>query len=262
MKINNLSVGYQENNVIEQLSLEFGEAEFCALVGPNGAGKSTLLKSMIGFIPYSSGSIEIDGKDIKDWSKQQLAKKISLIPQDFQLQFDHQVKELILMGRFPYIGYWQNYSRKDRGIADKIIEQLDLVELAEKRFSQLSGGERQRVAIGRALAQEASTILMDEAFSHLDLNHQIEIMQLLSKINREQKKRIILVSHNLNLASEYCERVVMLKKGKLIADGKPTEVITKENIKKLFGTELLIIKHPISGRPNLIYPCNKVEDEQ
>ena len=131
--------------------------------------------------------------------------------------------------------------------------------MADKKFSQLSGGERQRVAIARALAQEAATILMDEAFSHLDVNHQIEIMQLLSKINKKQKKRILLVSHNLNLACEYCDRVIMLKKGKLIADGSPNEVVTKENIKKLFGAELLIVKHPISGKPNIIYPESSKE---
>ena len=254
MIINDITVGYQDTKVIENLTLKVGEAEFCAIIGPNGAGKSTLLKSLIGYIPLQNGKIEIDGKNISEWNKKKLAQRISLIPQDFQLQFDHNVRDLILMGRFPYLGYWESYSKKDYEIIEKIIDQLDLQDMAGKKFSQLSGGERQRVAIARALAQEASTILMDEAFSHLDLNHQIEIMQLLSKINKEQKKRIILVSHNLNLACEYCDRVIMLKKGKLIADGNPNEVVTKENIKKLFGADLLIVKHPISGKPNIIYP--------
>jgi iron complex transport system ATP-binding protein len=259
MKINQITVGYQDLTVIENLTLEVGNAEFCAILGPNGAGKSTLLKSLIGYIPLQKGKIEIDGKDISDWNKKKLAQKISLIPQDFQLQFDHNVRELILMGRFPYLGYWESYSKKDYDIVERIIRQLDLQTMADKKFSQLSGGERQRVAIARALAQEAATILMDEAFSHLDVNHQIEIMQLLSKINKKQKKRILLVSHNLNLACEYCDRVIMLKKGKLIADGSPNEVVTKENIKKLFGAELLIVKHPISGKPNIIYPESSKE---
>ena len=259
MIINDITVGYQDTKVIENLTLKVGKAEFCAIIGPNGAGKSTLLKSLIGYIPMQNGKIEIDGKNISEWNKKKLAQRISLIPQDFQLQFDHKVRDLILMGRFPYLGYWESYSKKDYEIIEKIIDQLDLQDMAGKKFSQLSGGERQRVAIARALAQEASTILMDEAFSHLDLNHQIEIMQLLSKINKEQKKRIILVSHNLNLACEYCDRVIMLKKGKLIADGNPNEVVTKENIKKLFGADLLIVKHPISGKPNIIYPESSKE---
>ncbi|MCK4957409.1 MAG: ABC transporter ATP-binding protein [Candidatus Cloacimonetes bacterium] len=257
MKIENISVGYRDNEVISKLSVEFGKGDFCALLGPNGAGKSTLLKAMIGFLPLSSGEIKINDRAMSSWKKKELAQEISLIPQDFQLQFDHKVRELIMMGRFPYLGYWQNYSTKDMQIVDNIIKQLDLVEFAEKNFSQLSGGERQRVTIGRALAQQSETILMDEAFSHLDINHQLEIMQLLSKINKEQNKRIILVSHNINLASEYCDRIIMLKAGKLIADGTPEAVITDENIQELYGTRLMIIKNPVSGRPNLIYPGNE-----
>ena len=257
MKIENISVGYRDNEVISKLSVEFGKGDFCALLGPNGAGKSTLLKAMIGFLPLSSGEIKINDRAMSSWKKKELAQEISLIPQDFQLQFDHKVRELIMMGRFPYLGYWQNYSTKDMQIVDNIIKQLDLVEFAEKNFSQLSGGERQRVTIGRALAQQSETILMDEAFSHLDINHQLEIMQLLSKINKEQNKRIILVSHNINLASEYCDRIIMLKAGKLIADGTPEAVITDENIQELYDTRLMIIKNPVSGRPNLIYPGNE-----
>ncbi len=257
MKIENISVGYRDNEVISKLSVEFGKGDFCALLGPNGAGKSTLLKAMIGFLPLSSGEIKINDRAMSSWKKKELAQEISLIPQDFQLQFDHKVRELIMMGRFPYLGYWQNYSTKDLQIVDNIIKQLDLVEFAEKNFSQLSGGERQRVTIGRALAQQSETILMDEAFSHLDINHQLEIMQLLSKINKEQNKRIILVSHNINLASEYCDRIIMLKAGKLIADGTPEAVITDENIQELYDTRLMIIKNPVSGRPNLIYPGNE-----
>ncbi|MFO7896682.1 MAG: ABC transporter ATP-binding protein [Candidatus Cloacimonadales bacterium] len=254
MRLAEVSLSYQENLVIDRLSLSFEKREFCALLGPNGAGKSTLLKSMIGYLQPTSGQIYFQGKALSDWNRKKLAQNISLIPQDFMLQFDHQVQELILMGRFPYLGYWQNYSATDYQVVQKIIAQLDLQHLAEKKFSQLSGGERQRVAIGRALAQEADTILLDEAFSHLDLNHQIEIMQLLAEINRQQQKQIILVSHNINLAAEYCDRVIMLKAGKLIADGSPEEVITQSNIAQLYGSKITIRPNPLTGKPNLIYP--------
>ena len=183
-----------------------------------------------------------------------MARNIALISQEFNLQFDYTVEELVLMGRFPYLGYWQNYSKSDYAIVEKIIGQLDLQHLAAKKFSQLSGGERQRVAIGRALAQEADTILLDEAFSHLDLNHQIEIMQLLAEINQQQQKQIILVSHNINLAAEYCDRVIMLKQGKLVADGKPEVVINQANIAELYGSKISIRPNPLTGKPNLIYP--------
>ncbi len=254
IEINNITLAYQEKKVIENLSIDFLEGEFCALLGPNGAGKSTLLKAMIGFIEPLTGEIKIKGTSIKKWNRQELAKQIAIIPQDFQLQFDYTVQELVMMGRFPYLGYWQNYSKNDRIVVDDILKQLDLLRLKKEQYSQLSGGERRRVSIARALAQETEILLMDEAFANLDINHQLEIMQLLSKINSEQNKLIILVSHNINLASEYCHRIVMLKKGKVIADGAPRTIINQKMIKDLYEVELTIINNPVSGKPNLIYP--------
>ena len=169
------------------------------------------------------------------------------------------MEDLVLMGRFPYVGYWQSYSQKDKEITQNVLKQLDLFKLRKKQFSQLSGGERKRVTIARALAQETDILLMDEAFANLDINHQLEIMQLLSEINLKQKKLIILVSHNINLASEYCQRILMMKEGKLIADGNPEKIITTKNLKKLYETNLKIIPNPITGKPNLIYPGKNVK---
>ena len=254
IRIEKISLSYQEKKVIQNLSLDFRKGEFCALLGPNGAGKSTLLKAMIGFHEADTGKIFINDKVLSTWSRSELAKQIAIIPQDFQLQFDYSVKELVLMGRFPYLGYWQNYNQQDLKIVQNVLEKLDLIRLQEELYSQLSGGERRRVSIARALVQETDILLMDEAFANLDINHQMEIMQLLSQVNKEQNKLIILVSHNINLTAEYCDRIVMMKEGKLIADGKPDEVINKQVIRALYGIDLTIIKNPISGQPNLIYP--------
>ncbi len=254
IKIENITVGYQQKKIIENLSLDFKKGEFCALLGPNGAGKSTLLNAIIGFLQLWNGSISVNGTEINKWQKKEIAKRIALIPQDFQLQFDYKVENLVLMGRFPYLQKWQNYSRKDRNIVEEILNSLDLIKFKNKLFSQLSGGEKQRVSIARALVQDTDIILMDEAFSHLDINHQLEIMQLLSEINLKHQKLIILVSHNINLASEYCNRVVMLKDGNLVDEGSPEKVITSEIIAKIYDTNLQIMKNPISGKPNLIYP--------
>lgn len=254
IEIKKITLAYQKENVIENLSMKFEKGEFCALLGPNGAGKSTLLKAIIGYMEPISGEIEIDRTSLKKWNHLELAKQIAIIPQDFQLQFDYTVEELILMGRFPYLGYWQNYSKNDRKVVDDILKQLDLSRLKNEQYSQLSGGERRRVSIARALAQETAILLMDEAFANLDINHQLEIMQLLSRINSEQNKLIILVSHNINLASEYCHRIVMLKNGKIIADGTPGTIINQKMIKDLYEVELTIISNPVSGKPNLIYP--------
>ena len=254
LKIKNISAGYQNKDVIQDLSLDFKMGEFCALLGPNGAGKSTLLMTMIGFQTITQGEILLKKTSLKEWKKNELAKVISLIPQNFKLQFDHRVYDLVLMGRFPYLGYWQNYTKKDRDITDRILKQLDLFKLKDKMFSQLSGGEKKRVSIARVLAQQTEIILMDEAFANLDINHQLEIMQTLSEINREYKKMIILVSHNINLAADYCDRIIMMKDGKIAADGNPEKIINPDTIKELYGANLKVIKNPLSGKPNLIYP--------
>ena len=254
IKIKKISLSYQEKKVIQNLSLDFAKGEFCALLGPNGAGKSTLLKALIGFHPVNEGKITIGNRELKHWQKAELAKQIAIIPQDFQLQFDYTVKELVLMGRFPYLGYWQNYSQQDKKVVDKVLQKLDLIRLQDELYSQLSGGERRRVSIARALVQETDILLMDEAFANLDINHQLEIMRLLSQINHEQNKLIILVSHNINLAAEYCKRIVMMKEGKLIADGIPEDVITNQTIRDLYEIDLTVIKNPVTGQPNLIYP--------
>jgi len=258
IKFENVTLAYRNQEVIKNLSLDFEAGEFCALIGPNGAGKSTLLKSVVKFLEPTTGKIFLDEKPLTLWKHKKLAQRIALIPQDFQLQFDYKVQDLVLTGRFPYLGYWQNYSQKDRQIVEKILRELDLFSMRNKMFSQLSGGEKQRVSIARALVQETEIILMDEAFANLDINHQLEIMKILSQINREQKKLVILVSHNLNLASDYCERIIMLKEGKLIADGSPHEIINMKTIKKLFDAEFDIIENPISHRPNLVYPGKKL----
>jgi len=254
IKLEKVSAGYLHQNVIHKIDLGFRAGEFCAILGPNGAGKSTLLKTIPGYIDRSAGEISISNRSIDSWKKKDLAKIISLMPQDFQLQFDFSIKDLVLMGRFPYTDYLQNYSRNDKRKVDEVLEQLDLYDLRNKMYSQLSGGEKQRVSIARALVQETEAILMDESFSHLDINHQIEIMDIVSKINRVSGKLIILVSHNINLAAEYCDRVILLKEGKIINDGEPEKIIDNTNLMQLYEMDLEIIRNPRSGKPYLLYP--------
>ena len=251
--VNDLNVGYKSKNVIKKLNVSFQSGDFCALIGPNGAGKSTLLKSLLNYLPINSGEIILDGKNISEMSRIEIAKQISLIPQSFNMQFDFTVYDLVLMGRFPYLGYINTYSSKDKDLVNNVLSDLGLSPLKNNMFNELSGGEQQRVIIARSLVQDTPLILMDEAFSHLDINHQIEIMHILSEINRNQHKTIILVSHNLNLVAEYCNRVVMLKDGELIADGSPQKVMNSENMKKLYDMNLQVINNPITKKPNVIY---------
>jgi len=257
IEVEKLKVGYGAKDVLSEFSVSFNKGEFCGILGPNGSGKSTLLKSLIGFLPKKEGSITVEKRELFEISKLELARKIALIPQDFQLQFDYRVEDLVLMGRFPYLGYWQNYSKEDRRIVEEVLVKLELMDKKDKLFSQLSGGEKQRVSIARVLAQDAEAILMDESFANLDINHQIEIMQLLSDINKNDGKLIIIISHNINLTSEYCSRILMLQNGRLISDGSPEDVINQENLELLYDTPLQVIKNPRTGKPNLIYPGKK-----
>lgn len=253
IKINKLSAGYHERQVLNDVCLIFESGSFTALLGPNGAGKTTLLKCLSGFLKPSKGTIQVKDRYINEYSSRELAHQIALIPQNFQLQFEYQVRELVLMGRFPYLGYLGSYTKEDQEIVERVLADLDLLEFADKNFSELSGGEQQRVAIARALVQSTPILLLDEAFASLDVNHAIGIMQLLSEINHQQNKTIILVSHNINLAVEYCSKVILMKKGTIIGQGNPKDVITEKVLAEVYEHNIHVITNPVSGQPNLVY---------
>jgi len=253
INIYKLCAGYQDQQVLQDIDLQFKPGSFTALLGPNGAGKTTLLKCLSGYLLPSAGRIMVNNRDTSEYNSKQLAHQIALIPQNFQLQFEYQVRELVLMGRFPYLNYLGSYTKEDKEIVTNILAELDLLDLAEKNFSELSGGEQQRVAIARALVQKTPILLLDEAFASLDVNHAISIMQLLSEINQKQNKTIILVSHNINLAVEYCSKVILMKQGKIISQGNPKDVITEDVLEEVYEHNILVITNPVSGQPNLVY---------
>jgi len=252
--IKNLRAGYADKEIFKDLNLDFSRAEFVSILGPNGAGKSTLLKLINGFMKPESGEILIAGKRVDKWAQQDLAKIVTYIPQENFIQYNFTVEEIILMGRFPFISIWQNYSSLDREIVEKIIHDLDLQQLRHKFINQLSGGEKQRTLIARAIAQDSDYILLDETFSHLDINHQIEILNIMKDLHIQKGKSIIMVSHNINLSANYSQRMIALKDGKLIADGKPEKVMTSENLEKLFDIKLGVVTNPLTLKPNIIYP--------
>ena len=257
VKIYDLSAGYGDCKVLHKINLAFPNGSQTALLGPNGSGKTTLLKCISGFLTATAGKIEINGKYIEQYSKKELAHQVALIPQNFQLQFEYLVKELVLMGRFPYVSYLGGYRKEDHDIVNKVLSDLDLQNLADKKFSELSGGEQQRVAIARALVQQTPILLLDEAFANLDVNHAINIMQLLSEINLKHNKTIILVSHNINLAVEYCENIVLMKNGNVITQGSPHEVVTESILAEVYQKQINVIHNPVSGQPNLVYSSEK-----
>ncbi|HNV92627.1 MAG TPA: ABC transporter ATP-binding protein [Candidatus Cloacimonas sp.] len=254
IELKNVTCGYGDFPVLKDISLQIAEGDFCALLGPNGAGKSTLLYTIMGYLKPSEGYITIFEKDIAKIKHSWLAKQIAFVPQETRSEFDHTVQETVLMGRYPYLGFLQSYSSEDYEAVDAVLENLKLTEFKHRWLSEISGGEKQRVLIARALVQQTPFILLDESLSQLDINYQIEIMKLLRTIHSKENKTVLIVSHNINLASNYAERLIFLKEGKLLAAGKPEDLMQKETLKDLFAVELDIMINPHTGHPNIIYP--------
>jgi len=254
IKVQGLSCGYQQVPVLSDLSLNIAADEFCALLGPNGAGKSTLLFALMGFIKPMTGTIKVAGKDLYAYRRPALARTIAFVPQESRGDFDHSVEETVLMGRFPYLGLMQSYSSEDWEKVDAMLSLTCLQPLRKRWLSELSGGEKQRVYIARALVQETPCILLDESLSQLDINHQVEIMTLLRQIAHEQHKTVVIVSHNLNLAANYADKLLFLREGRLIGSGEPNQLMQEDTLQELFKLPLQTLLNPNSGRMNVIYP--------
>ncbi len=254
LEVTNLSSGYRNNEILHNISFKAESGEFVALLGPNGAGKSTLLKTIMAFIASTSGDVTIEGKSIHEWNRKDLATKVAFIPQESYQQFQFRVEELVLMGRFPYLNLLQRYTKDDHKVVNDILETFGLTELKDRYLNELSGGERQRVFLARAIAQKTDILLLDETFSHLDINHQVELMRLLHKIHKETGKLIILVSHNINLTANFCDRILLLKDGHIIEDGSPESIINPTKLKEAYNMDFEVTNNQVTGCPNLIYP--------
>lgn len=240
IEVENLEFEYKDDLVLENISFNIEEGMFTSIIGPNGSGKSTLLKLLSNIYYSESGKILIDNKDINSFKKRDLARKIALVPQDTIIDYEFTVEEIVLMGRHPYKGRFEKENINDFEIVKEALDMTNTYHLKDRVITELSGGERQRVIISRALAQDPSIILLDEPTSHLDINHQIEILNLLKKLNREKGTTIILVIHDINLGIRYSDEIIMLNKGRIIAKGTPEKVITKDNIELAYNMQVEI----------------------
>ncbi len=252
ISISGLTVGYGANPVLSGVSVEIAGGEFVGIVGPNGSGKTTLLRSVARALRPASGAVLIDEREVFSTPARELARIVGVVPQDTVPAFDFTAREIVLMGRSPHLGRLQSESAKDHAIAEQAMQQTGTLQFADRRFAALSGGERQRVVIARALAQEPRVILLDEPTSHLDINYQFEILNLIRRLNAERGITVLAVLHDLNLAAQFCGRLTMLADGAIHAVGKPTEVLTTENVKTVYGVDVWVRRHPTSGRPYII----------
>jgi len=241
LNINNIHFSYGSLNVLNGISLTFQDSTFYAIIGPNGCGKSTLLKCMYSFLKPNKGSIEINNSNLLHMNHKKRASEISYVAQSVETSFDFTVKDIVSMGRNPYVKRFSTLSKTDISHVYQAMNQTSVLEYKNKSVNELSGGEKQRAFIARALAQDTKIILLDEPVSMLDINHQIEIMDTIKLLSKKHNRTVICVLHDLNLASMYADRVILMNNGKVRSIGTPNEVLTKKNIKEVYKTDINII---------------------
>lgn len=254
IELKNLTAGYGSNTVLHNLSFGIDAGDFLGIIGPNGSGKSTLLHCLSGIHEPETGSIQLSGSAYTSLPRKELARTIAVVEAEEAMTFQYSVGELVEMGRFPYLKRFQALSDHDRQAIEGALTTLELVDLQSRAINELSSGERQRVFFARALAQETKILLLDEPTAHLDLQHQIDSFRLMSRLNRECGQTIVCVSHDINLAAEFCSRILVLQDGKIAGDGTPQEVLSDTLIQTVFGKSFLLSTHPQSGRPYILHP--------
>jgi iron complex transport system ATP-binding protein len=251
IEVRSVSFRYHEAWVLQEVSFRVEKGEFVGVIGPNGSGKTTLLKLLYRLLSPQRGEILFELVPMKKMDRRDIAKRIAVVAQETQVLFPFSVLETVLMGRSPYLGRLLFESEKDLEIARKAMEWTKILPFSERPIEELSGGERKRVFIARALAQEPEVILLDEPTANLDIQHQIDFLDLILTLNRERGLTIVMASHDMNIASEFCDRLILLQGGKIYKTGTPEQVVTKENIESVYGCEVWIDQHPVSRMPRI-----------
>ncbi len=244
LKLENVSSGYVEE-IIKEINFEAHDGEFIGIVGPNGSGKTTLIRTIAKLLKPKKGSIYLNGRDLAKIKVKDLAKIIAVVPQNFHVDFNFNVENVVLMGRTPHLGRFELEGEKDFEIAFRAMRIVGCDHLVGRSVNEISGGELQKVIIARALAQEPKVLLLDEPTAHLDVNHQIEIMNMLKKL-AEGGILVIAVIHDINLALQFCSKLILMKDGRIVAFGKPEEIVG--HIKDIFGIDVVVRRHPITGK--------------
>lgn len=251
LSVEYLTGGYR-NFRVKDISFQLNNGDFAGVIGPNGSGKSTLLKLILGDIKKSDGCIVLDGNDLSKMTILEKARNIAVVTQHIEPSGDMTVLEYILLGRLPYREKFQFFDRKhDIQLAEKYMALTGIERYKKNLLSMLSGGERQMVAMARALTQEPKLLLLDEPTSQLDINHQLHILDLVSHLKDELNLTILMIIHDLNLASAYCNKLIMISEGKVFAQGQPEDVIQDEIIREVYHTSVVTRPNPVTGKPTV-----------
>jgi len=249
LRLDTLGFKSAEDWTLKDISFDVRTGEFMGVLGPNGSGKTTLLRLIDGILRPREGGLWIDGKAAADMKRAALARLVAVVPQDSQMVFPFTVQEIVLMGRTPHLSQWRFEGEKDFQIAREAMEMPAPWSLAARKMNSLSGGERQRVLIARALAQQPRILLLDEPTAFLDIRHQIDFFDLIRRLNREQALTVLAVTHDINLASLYCDRIILLNEGRVHCMGEPAQVITASNVQDVYRTPVSVDRNPATGLP-------------
>ncbi len=252
LQVEGLRKSYGDALVLEGIDFAVRQGEFFGILGPNGSGKSTLLKLISGVDKPDSGKLRLDGKPVASYTHKQLSRIVAVLQQESLPPVDFTVREVVEMGRYPY----QNWMGAEKGnagaLVDSIVDKLELAGLQDRSLQFLSGGERQRVALGKVMAQQPRLLLLDEPTTYLDIGFQIQMMDSIKAWQAEEDLTVVAVLHDLNLASIYCDRMLMLHKGRIRGLGAPSEIVRSELIEEVYGTRAIIVEHPVHRLPQIM----------
>ncbi len=247
-----LTLAYEDRTVVEALDLAVPDGRVTVIVGPNACGKSTTLRALGRLLKPKSGAVLLDGTELSKLPTKRIAQQIGLLPQTPVAPEAITVADLVARGRQPHQSWWQQWSEADERAVSEAMERTDVSDLAERSVDELSGGQRQRVWIAMALAQETELLLLDEPTTYLDISHQVEVLDLVRQLNHDKGRTVVVVLHDLNQAARYADHLVAMKSGRVVAAGPPSEVVTEELVREVFGLECVVVPDPVTGSPLVV----------
>lgn len=253
IKIQNLGWKFGDRQILTDINLTIKKGYFYSIIGPNGSGKTTLLRNIAKSLEPKPDSVFIDNIDVTKLNSRNIAKRLSVVPQNTNIEFEFTVTDIVLMGRSPYIGRFESESSQDIKIAERAMRSTNTWHLRDKRITEISGGERQRVIVARALAQDTGIMLLDEPVSQLDIHHQIELMETIQTLIKDRDITAVSVMHDLNLAAQYSDYIILMSEGEIVCQGTPHDVITEENIKRVYKLDSYIMNNPVTGKPYIMH---------
>ena len=252
-ELQGVTFSFEGKRAIDDVSLDLTPGRFYGVVGPNGCGKTTLVDLLCRFRAPQQGQISYSGKELCAYSKRQLAREVALVPQNFYINFPFRVREVVMMGRYPYIPRFSRPTERDAGIVADVMEAADVAGMAERLVTELSGGERQRVVFARALAQDTPVLILDEATSNLDIGHAIKLLGLAADRVRSESRTVLAVFQDINLAAAHCDYLVFMVRGKIAAHGETRDVLNPETVRSVFEVEARVYHDDFSDALHVVY---------